>query len=1702
MGSHTPKIFRGISMSGGETAIRGFDYQATVILDEIMTHFATWGEDGFVRPEGEDDLDLFEGLGPIQNVVHVQIKKPRQSETGELSPSAWTIAEAVSELIPQSIERLRRPFCRQIWILGDKVSPDLTSVIELGQAAPAQAYLTLIHLLGRNETIKFAGLGKTAKKRLQAWRPSPVSGFTIEENIQEMVAAFRLVAERRGLDAIELDVYQRAIDGLQVSLPLLLGRIELKESNGIESEVVDRVNTRLSAQYRLNPTIVKDTLFRNLRGFISDISKQHGRSFGGNEFDYEIGTVWPEMIPIKVPPELETDHINRNDITSALLAPNSKIVEVVGVSGSGKSSLAAEAIKRIEKEGEQNLSYYVEIRKATRFRHVLAGLTFRLRRFGADFAFDSAVDGTSSNERAAIRVARALSDLNRPVSIFLDLVEGGCDSEFSRDLCTFVRQIAKGQASCRVIALGQERTLKEFSEFDREALGVVQVDVRGFEFEEFLRLARARQSSLSRESLWNVFGRVTKGRSTGLVAARARSIADMSQNLAQQILDSASPEEMIGRADVERFERISIAALNAAQKLVCFVLPFSAPEAASAFPNDNVRRAIVEMRDLALLRRYDETSFEMHETVRAGLESYLPLSVGRAAHAELANWYARRQDVPAVVFHLDAADRHSEACAVARDEFLQGRSWSALRDYAVAHQLISKEEAIGLFAYAKENGRSYFLPQFFEGGASPDVADALIELLRTSSPPESSVDFSWTSNLMRAILYSDSDRLLQLLEYSLEVPETDASWDQRFGYLQMAISQANIPFSQGCVNLFNRESPDAKRRMLPIFVASGNRDVMRVAFGFLEKNPGLLMRDRGPSHSIRLHVVELARTREFLAALPSRDSSQMLVRRSALLEPLLGLIWAQRHALRKFCIQLLRDSDPEPAVMQGAARVLVALGEPSLLKLCDGAKTFDQSTRTFFEFLPVLVPWLVNRAEYEKKILDTTVEVKDRISAVLPILALGSDIGVLLEKLKLSDPTNADLWEFLILHWSVFRPFSAGISAVARKIKLGDKNITLGPLVASFGRLGGTDARRLLLEALDHSDPNVRVAAITTLAQVRDRHALYDLVARLAVETDVAMAQGLVVAIASSHPDAEVMKQIDWSRVPSARIWRSIMAGRLRDVREAGEIADVATDMSQRWQVRRAAVLAAGRLAEQPTLEKIRGSLSKERSPFDGDKTYNLEGHELALNLLSNGLPFLFEEFLDEKAQFVDFVAKQFNDTLPHAVLQGQLSPGQEVATWMYEQLIAHNYPSSKAGVDAFIDRLQIPIVQAALLRSLRMAGRYDLIEEEASTAYSAWYLMRCVLELRHNQRNDPPLRERVGAIIAASPWRSNGLMQNLVPDTFGIVVSQPLAGQATTSTTTPEVVRRKFVEVTVREIEAALDGSIKLDDSLPLRLFFESEDRYKELIRDLDPENDYVRDSTRKPAFLRFTTSGYLVNDGQHNRKENRANLRASLRPAIAAANRWDLPIPWHSRMLEEDRFDAYAGKFVDCLAACGDLTVFYREMARYEGILMPSILSSKIRAENIQPVVNESMVPFLTRYLGSGHDAFLVGLCTVAGHIRSSAVDDVLEGLLARWHGRFNLAEPSAQHNENIDFWVAFHRLSRHPRFDNIRDWDIRLEEILRGLMDGHQRDDVLKTLCRSSRMYRTIETQLFRRWTLTHYRNDIVDILENEADRLFRT
>ncbi len=76
-----------VIMSNGINAIKGFDYQATVILDRLFEHFECDGPTARVRPEGVDDLDLSWTKDAVEHRRYEQIKKPTEDDQGNLKPS-------------------------------------------------------------------------------------------------------------------------------------------------------------------------------------------------------------------------------------------------------------------------------------------------------------------------------------------------------------------------------------------------------------------------------------------------------------------------------------------------------------------------------------------------------------------------------------------------------------------------------------------------------------------------------------------------------------------------------------------------------------------------------------------------------------------------------------------------------------------------------------------------------------------------------------------------------------------------------------------------------------------------------------------------------------------------------------------------------------------------------------------------------------------------------------------------------------------------------------------------------------------------------------------------------------------------------------------------------------------------------------------------------------------------------------------------------------------------------------------------------------------------------------------------------------------------------------------------------------------------------------------------------------------------------
>ena len=184
---------------------------------------------------------------------------------------------------------------------------------------------------------------------------------------------------------------------------------------------------------------------------------------------------------------------------------------------------------------------------------------------------------------------------------------------------------------------------------------------------------------------------------------------------------------------------------------MCFALPFRRSDAEEIFPQDNVGAAIRELLTQGLLRPHGEDSFEMHETVRAGLEGTIASGVRRSAHQALAMWYGDHRLVTAEILHLEKADRREEAQRHARHAFLHGEHWSALSAYVTGHRLVSSGETIGVFAGAEPVEDRYLLPNVLRALGAPVEVEELLRILR-EQPGRFCADHQWALAIIEAIL--------------------------------------------------------------------------------------------------------------------------------------------------------------------------------------------------------------------------------------------------------------------------------------------------------------------------------------------------------------------------------------------------------------------------------------------------------------------------------------------------------------------------------------------------------------------------------------------------------------------------------------------------------------------------------------------------------------------------------------------------------------------------------------------------------------------------------------------------------------------------------------------------------------------------------------------------------------------------------------
>jgi RecA/RadA recombinase len=1697
-------------MSGGISAIRGFDYQATVILDLLFDHFDQHGPAAQVRPEGVDDLDLYWSIGTEIRRQFIQIKKPRDDINGERKPSPWSLSEAINELFPNTIENLSDNSHEQVWIVGDGVADELRLLLIGGVNAPTtvgKAYWNVIHILARNDAVRVGALDRKARKKLQNKRlpknlPSdPVSALAT------IIDEFESVATRCGAGNIPIAQYRQKATELHAILPDILARIEISSTYGTEQEVIKRVHDRLEQRYNLSRSVIENTLFRNLRGFINDISKQPSRAFDNEALEFELRSVWPEMIYIKEPPALDALHVRRRDLVERIvMLPGGKTIEIIGVSGSGKTTLAAEALEQVRLADPVREVYYAEVRSGVSLRDVslrdvLVGVAFHLRSIGIVEPFRIAVDTNGTNEDVLTELAHSFMGITMKILLLVDLVDGNCTPAFARDLSTFVR--ARPSDGIQLAVFGQESALRELTMLERKQLGVEQLNMRGFNVDEFVALVKHNHPNPDYAILSDVFQRVTAGRAAGLFAKLAHSLAHVDSLQEMIKISEMSAEEMLPHAERHRFVRISDASRQAAEKLLCFAFPFKRTEADEIFPDDNIGSAIGEMLTLGLLRPHEDGSFEMHETVRAGLEANIAKNVGRSAHEALAAWYGSQGSVTAEIFHLDKAGRHSEACQRARDSFLQGEHWGALSTYVITNHLVSAQEVVAVIADTKPIGEKYLLPHILHQLGDATAGDELFRILRDQSERFHN-DYSWTTAIVEAILKADRSRLYELIQLAVQTLSTPPPEESALDWLSLGARRIDVRIDASILGLFNHQPPEIRNHLIPIMLLDRRREVLEQVFQFifsyLEAKKNARRSAISQLHYFKIREVE--DTVAFLAAMPSVEHSQMLIAKSVFIDSLASFVWSQQKVMRVHCIEILKEDAWDDRILENAVRVLIFLAEPSISTLCDDLISRKSSLTWMSMLIPAMIPAFCDRKIYEQQIFDQGLAVDKRIGALSVLAGLGADLGSLYRRLKANGEAseNAELWNYMFLMQCVQHPFAEAIPLLEQSLISAKEreNPLLVPLLMKLGMLSTPEATMMLAHAVTHADPDIRRCAAQVLGQRRSRSALSSLVKQLAQENDESTALVMVVSIIASGPSSVVDISSICFDSPAVKLWQCILAMRLRDSSISEQLVTLACDPNQNWQLRRTAIFAAGRLPYEIALEKIVSSVLSERSPLDIDRNASLLCHsEIAWFLLNESQSMLIY-FVQGKTQFISLFGDIFDAHWKECISSQDVPSGTDAASWLFDRLAHYGWPVNRQAPDLVINELHIPILHAAVLRSLRRCGRADLIEEQIEHSYHVWFTVKCIKERLMCGRPDDQIAIRLKSLVETSLWKDHWLPNRVIDECCG--ASYTNSTVASSVTAIPQAVESPVSCIQYIEVVRALT-SIGSDYKIKPPFVFDSitAEQCEHLIRLLNPINDPQHGIERFVPSIRFVPSGHVVSQRQITSAGYTESINAKLRPALAAANKFGLDIPWHNERLTGILSKAYIQEFLHSLGLQNDSDRFYSELASNPDIFMHHICESTWNSP-ILKYVDTRIIPFLYRYVFSGTDEFFEGLCILALRVVSSEIDAVLSGLFYRWTQRFDIKSRVLQHHDNYHLWRGFDRLVEHPRFSQIDEWQSRLTAVLQAPIAWYQKQNIVRVLERDPRSYIQIEQMLFKCANFAHFRQEEIDRLDEAAERLF--
>lgn len=1676
-------------MEGGIHALKGFLYQATVILDVLLAHFARQ-PDARARPEGADDLELAWTEGGVGQRCFAQIKKPREDDDGELKEEAWSLREIAQTLLPAAIRRLRGNTYRQRWILGDDVDADALAFVRAGVDAPTvaiAAYAHAIHLLARDESGVTKDLSKAERQSIGQWRYTPKENASPAECLTDMMAAFRARVTPLGAKDERIKAYEALVTEFDRVLPDVLSRVTIDSTFGLDEHVRSRVCDRVAETYAIVRERVVDTVFGNVRLFVDDIAVRKGTWIGPAELDAVVVRVWPEVMPLRAPPPLPTPHIDRPRLVQQIVGAKwTRAVEVVGEAGSGKTSLAREVYEHVQTSQPGIDIVYAEVRRTRTLREVLTALGLHLAKRGVSSLREQSQRAQISEEQRVAAIAHALGEVKERIFVLVDFVEGDCDDEFARLLAAFFR--AEPPENCTFVLFGQRSILRGLMPLERATAGIAAaVEQKGFSFDEFSALVEHFHAGIDRERVRKVYERVVAGRVSGLIARLAYDLARSPSIEVMERIVAGPPKDIVSNAVHSRFDSIASSLRLAAEKLCCLMLPFLRSEAAEVFMTDPVEGAIDALLSQGLLQHHDEVRLEMHETVRRSLEERMPVAHRKGAHAALAAWYEARANLPAEILHLDRAGQTQEAHRKAHDAFLAGHDY-ALTGYVLENVLVTAKELVEALLRDPSPKFMHAIPELLSRLKDAGTADALLTGLR-ANPVRFGKDYRWAWAMVESILACEPHRLFDLAVFGLQQasgPSGDAA--RALERIAQGARRTKAKVDDRLLLLFDGRDERTKWAMIDVLLLDPHVEVLKRVLAFIEgRQPpqarGSYVMRSGPRIKLRLGTPE--EVHAFLGAIPLVEPSAMTLSRSAELDDVSDLVWASRAALQPVCREILRSGTVDEVVTENALRVLILLQDETLLEATRAYRGQASRVGNLAALAPAFLPLSSSDVrEVEARLFDLTRDINDRIGDFAVVFMVTADPEDVLRRLVAADASRESQWKFLALIQSVLRPAEYMVPLLdATLAGMGAHSPDLfAPYVAKLGELIGQPSLDLLLEYLSHSAGRVRLTAVLALQLRRSRQAAAPLSAMLAQESDSVVAHNGLIALLASGPTTADATHPSWALSSDAELWRLVLVGRLRNVADAPLLVAVAVDPTRAWALRRAAILAASRLPYAAALAMIEGQVLAERSPFQLDRSHNLVGHGALTEILGHE-PDAETEALLRRAGAARVWATWFDEILEQALSSKGCPDGRTSIAWAIAQLPS---PPTLEALERLVHGLHVPMLQAAVLRGLRMAGKLARLDQIISSTDSEWLMIRACCEYGNARTIDAAAAAHLRTLIAGSRFPTSPFAANVVAS-LEMRATRAAAAPVASAPLAPDVLGVQDVETAVRAGKAP---------TRPFIVACATEAEASQLVALLAPANDYVARHISAEPGLALVEGGARLVGPQVEYRDNHAGVRSALRPAVAVANRFGVANLWHEPAISQE---PYLTAFFEQLALAGDATRFYGELEQRPDAFQ-LLFASIDRVRRVQNVLDIRIVPLLYRHAKAGSDDFLEGLCEVARLIDAPSIDPVLETLFTRWRQRFDLKKKTPQHQHKISLWRAFGSLSRHPRFRSIRDYDLRIAELLSLPMNWIHRRELVDVIARSPRAYVRIELLLAKDASFDHGLSEDVDHLDAVADHLF--